>query len=836
MINKETLSNLYEGIINDKELSTEELYSYGFDSDDLVELIAQGSLEKKESDYYSFLKTEDLFNYGKKLILEKNYDKATICFEKCYELDPNHSGVCFQLFLRSISRKDFESAFKYFDILSDTDNPYYSADNNFYLYLLSIITDVPEKYKEYARYIKIDDIKVDFHDKRYKDIPEQNKIRTAVLQGKLPYALKQLKDLTLQYGTLTVQDIITRTLLFQASEVERLSKNTLLELAKSKQYDEIICYLEEKYQRHNLSFTDSYILKLTKELLNIQDNHILPEKRIFQADNIFGAIDEHNYELALQLSNEHNQKYNINGEENVISILLSDICNLINELSLSIHNVDEEKIIPEKVETDLQESIAVSALIKDSTATFSDVIRFLMKSDLENAFRTLSNYMASINKSEYEFLIIDLIKLSLIEKDIAFTKPMIALTYISRGNFNFDISSYIQEFYVAFSKDRFDEARIYLDIISKTNKLGKDCVLTERLLQVLNSAEQALEKSQNVVISVVEGTPVITQNTSKQVAPEKVETNVVEASASIPKETGSEITIEEISSFETRDSEREFIEKKHELLLNGQGMVLLKPMNRERRKRIHEMVKEYSDMVSFSIGEKENRQIVLRYKVFVNGYVDIKNLIRLGNLAYNNGNYDECIQNYLQLLQFGIPKAIVYAKLGLAYMKKGNKELAIDYLTIATYMSKQEKGDFDFTELIADLKGLISEGDKKPRFRMTVKEFENDTESYYGIENFDEITSYILECNLDVESACKQLGMDEEQIDTVKLIYAREYYSQGDYEKGDQFLKSVEKSKTKTKLTLKLLSEIRRNKIFYINRANGTHRRLVLSLQPKKHD
>ena len=216
------------------------------------------------------------------------------------------------------------------------------------------------------------------------------------------------------------------------------------------------------------------------------------------------------------------------------------------------------------------------------------------------------------------------------------------------------------------------------------------------------------------------------------------------------------------------------------------------------------MVKEYPDMVSFSIGEGDNRQIVLRYKPFIDEYVDVKNLINMGNLAYKEGNYDSCIEDYLQLLQFREPKAFVYAKLGLAYMKKWEKDTAIDYFTIATQLSKKEDGQFDFTELIASLNGLIDKEDKKPRFRMKTEDFYNDVQNQYGIENLDEITSYILKSGLDVETACKELGMTDEQIDIIHLIYARKFYSQGDYEKGDQFLKTVEKSKNKTKFTLKL--------------------------------
>lgn len=203
-------------------------------------------------------------------------------------------------------------------------------------------------------------------------------------------------------------------------------------------------------------------------------------------------------------------------------------------------------------------------------------------------------------------------------------------------------------------------------------------------------------------------------------------------------------------------------------------------------------------------------------------------------MAYREGNYDVCITEYLKLLQFGQPKAITYAKLGLAYMKKHDKDKAIDYLTVATELNKQEDGKLDFTELISNLNGSISPENKKPYFKMTTEEFGNDIENYYGIENVDEITSYILECGLDVESACKELGMTDEQIDTVRLIYAKKFYSQGDYEKGNQFLSSVEKSKNKTKFTSKLIEEIKRNKRFYINRTSENSQKLVLTLQPKK--
>lgn len=836
MINEENLNRLYEGIVNGNELTTKELNSYGFNSKDLADLIEQGSLERVKRGYYSFKLIDELFYYGKKLIAVKEYDKATECFKKCYELDSKNFGACFQLFLRSISKKDYESAFKYFEVISDTENQYYSADNNFYLYLLSIITDIPDKHKEYARYLKIEDIRVDFNDKRYQDIPQQNKIRIAALRRKFSYALKQLKDLIAQHGSLTVQDIITRTLLYQAVEVETISKNNLIELVKNKTYEEIVDYLETKQKRHNLSLIDSYTLKLVNEIINLQETQQIPQKTVFQSEKLFEAIDGNNFELALSLSKNYNTKNNINNFENTINLLLTDICDMIKQISSSLQTpieIIKNQFVEEQSEKNLYEEPNLSETNISSSGSFSDVIRFLMKSDLENAFRTLRNYMESLNKMEYEFLIVDLIKLSLIEKDIAFTKPMIALTYVSRENFNFDISNYIQEFYVTLSQNRFDEARIYLDIISKSNTLGQDCILTEGLLQILNNAEAMIDyKKNNQILDNVEKAFIKSQNLSIQQS-NMYSTSII-ISKPITQTESHRVKENSASSTETRDSEKEFIESKHELLLNGQGMVLLRPMNNERRKKIHDIVKKYPDMVSFSIGEGDNRQIVLRYKPFIDEYVDVKNLINMGNLAYKEGNYDSCIEDYLQLLQFGEPKAFVYAKLGLAYMKKMKIDTAIDYFTIATQLSKQEERQFDFTELIARLNGLINEEDIKPRFRMRTEDFDNDAQNHYGIENLDEITSFILESGLDVETACNELGMTNEQIDTIRLIYARKFYSQGNYEKGDQFLKSVEKSKNKTKFTLKLFEEVRRNKRFYINRAKEDSQQLVLTLQPKK--
>lgn len=635
MINDKNLSILYDRVISGKELTTKDLNSYGFNSKDLSKLIEKKILERVKRGHYSFLAIDDLFNYGKQLIANKEYEKANACFKICNELNPNHSGACFRLFLKSIQNKDYESAFKYFSVLADTNNIYYSADYNFYLYLLSIIANIPEQYKNLTKCLTFEDIRVNPYDKRYKDKTLQNKIRAAALQQKFPFALKQLNNLIKSHGSTTIQDLITKTLLSQATAVALSNKETLLKLINHKRYAEVISFLEEKQSQHNLSLIDNYTLKLANEIVAIQETNKAPKHQRLQEINLFNAIEKHNYKVALKLFKDYNSKNNIDNSNNSLGLLLTDLCDLLNQIELSTKN-------------------------KNTTST-----------------------------------------------------PPI------------------------------DEA---------------------------------------------------------------LKANI-----------------------------EEFVENKYKVLLKHKGMILLEHTTDTREKIIHEIVERYPDLRSFNIGEGDKKQIVIKYSPFIKEEIDIKELTSRGSAAYKQGDYNNCIKDYLKILQLDeIPYARAYARLGLVYLKQKKINLAIDYLTVATEISKLGRGSFIFTDLIAALKGQYDKDEIKPRLRMNCSDFRNDVENYYGIENIDEITTLISKNGIDVESAGEQLGMSREQINKVRLIYAKEYYSQGFYDKGDQFLKAVEQSEDKNTDIINLFNEIQKNKSFYINRAIEKPRQLSLKWQPKK--
>lgn len=637
MINEENLNKLYESVIEGIELTTKELNSMGFNSRDLSHLIEQGSIIRVKRGIYELKSVDELYSYGKKLIKKYEHDKVNKCFAKCFEIDPTHKGVCFQLFLRSVKNKDYKKAFEYFDVFYNNENEFYKADSNFYLYMLSMITELPENYKEFAKRLKFSDFKVDFEDKRYDNVLLQNNIRSFALNQTFTLAIKQFGEYIKEKGRLSVQDILIKILLIQAITVQTQNRNTVIDLIKQKKYEEIIEFYKALSDLHNLCISDEYTLMLTKELLNLIESKSIPEKRYEVADSIFDAIDNKNYELALSLSSNKKQKYNLTSD-GTINLLLIDIVNIIE--------------------------------------------------------------------------------------------------YIKDNNLP------VQE-------------------ISETKK------------------EETLEQLKR---------------------------------------------------------EEKFIAKKYEELLKRKGIVLLDPMSNDRINEILEILKDYRDVIAFVIECGEQKQIVLKYKVETEEHINAKNIISLGNQAYSEKKYDECIEQYLKILQlFDEPLSFVYGKLGLAYMLKKERSLALEYITVANALAIKENLGYDYSELIVSLKcRRYSERVKKPHFKMTEQDFDyNDINNYYGLD-FSEINSYIVESGLDVESACEQLGLTTEETYIVELIYAREFYRQGDFYKGDLFFKYVEMSKNKTKETRKILEEIRKNKLFYQNRQGDNPTELALSLVPKK--
>lgn len=511
-------------------------------------------------------------------------------------------------------------------------------------------------------------------------------------------------------------------------------------------------------------------------MIDIKENHIIPEKKIFDTFNLFEAIDAENYELALSLYNSDEKRKK--EDKNPMYLLL---CKVTDEIQKNI-----------KFKTYMKEKIDVNPIENIVTITnyniFDDMMGYLKRQDFHGCFGVLRSYLVHINKEEYEFLIVNLIQIDFLQNDIYFTRAFNALNDLQQDTFDLDISGYVRDFHIFISQENYEEAKLYLDIISKMKDLVQSEFLVEVLEYTLRSLSTKLNNRKN-------NTTTITEELS-------VPENITE------KENQNTIDSQKVEV----DDDILLINKKLDEVYKN-GIVLLEPMSSERIKGIHSIVKSISDVVSFSIISDNERRVVLRYNPCYDYYVDIKKLLIDGNHAYKRGDFVGCIESYRKVLSFGFPKTYVYARLGLAYMRIGKISLAIDYLTVATELSKREDNYYDFTELIAKLSGKMY----KPSVKMNVKEFINDMHDYYDVPNAEQILD-LVKSGVRIEEACHMYDLTDEDISIVYLILAKKCYAKEMYISGDSYCKVVEKLPNKTDFVKSLLNEVRRNKKFYKNR------------------
>lgn len=278
----------------------------------------------------------------------------------------------------------------------------------------------------------------------------------------------------------------------------------------------------------------------------------------------------------------------------------------------------------------------------------------------------------------------------------------------------------------------------------------------------------------------------------------------------------------------------ETLEKKLELLRTKQGISITKSMKKEKRDKILDEIKELDDISAIEIGALEPKRIVFIYTPRKKDSVEIGPIVKEANKLYGESSYKKALQKYIEILETGKPVTITFARIGLCYMKINSVKKAIEYFTVATELSQKLGEDFDFTELIMKLKGLPVDENSEVKFRAKVNlsDFDNDIDSFYGIDDIEKITELVRN-GLTVEEIGDRFYLTLEQIDIVKLIFARECYIVGNFVMGDSYLKMVERSKNKTDFVISLMTNIVKNKKFFMHRDLSKHKTLCLELIKK---
>ena len=820
MVDNERIYMLYESMMKVEFITTKEIKELGFTQHEIAKLVEEGILIRVQRGFYNFGNVDSLYLYGKSLIDSKKREEGLEVFKRCYALDSTNVNVALQLMLNNVKNKEYDEILKYYDVLYNSDNT--NIRYLYYLYLISFIIELPEHYKDIVKDLKPQDLMVEEIDPYTRLL---NNTIGLVFNGKLPYAYSKRagwhSDKPKGVGDYTEITILKEAVACNVEKKKRIESCIIEE-----NYDEAIELLSQEAEVRELPVYNKYVNFLLNDIvrmINFKEVHDVVSVD-YRVGNLFVAIDNYDYELAIKLSEEHNKANNMDNSKSLIYVLLDRIIKLKKEI---LNIVDEEEIVVDKNDQIIMpEVIDIVEETVDKPVTYSQVVGYILSNDEASYATALASYLRDLGVPYYYSLITSLIEINKI-KGIGINKILTILTQIANDSYVFNENEYIDLFYESVIRREFEVASLYLIILEAVSSLSDDMiselnnvmkmyeyqnseVLEEALDEVLDVNEPLegqleMDMSSTVTVpngSIVDSKKLTDQETYKQagfvpIAKTKPfrKTNVTE---------------------EYRQDE-EFIDAKIADLKENRGLIVLKPMDNVRRKRIHDIVSHRKDAATFSIGNDTNRRIVLRF--VGNVYIPLKETIKIADEAYYRKDYETALRAYLDILGTNNPKTFIYAKVGLTYMKMWKIDKAIEYLTVATELSKQNNEAFDFSDLIASLDGTIEQHEKKPKVKFRLEEF--SAEDNFGVDRIDEMLTYKELNEVDYEEACEQMGFTYEEYLLSLLVLAKRAYENKQDDLGDKFLKMVERSGNKSKKVILKFQEVQKNKKFYKNRGHS---------------
>ncbi len=455
MVNFNTMKNLYEKVLADKILTTEELMDCGFDLLDIPILISLGHIKENDDGNYKFINFQCLNDYYKRT--HKNDKDKVSFYKKILEIDPYNQDYFNELFLDSLIENNYDELINLYLTSPVVKAPERKHFWDFCLLILGNVTILPEELKDYVSKLSLNDFMLEFTDEDFSNM--FNKVAKDVFYKKFSHAFQLFNDYAVSRKLSTYQSII-RALLGDAANASGSFKNEVSDAIKNGNYEEVFNLLSSREESYGLSTFEKYISILARDYISIRDTRVIPTIESYNSYHLYDAIDAHDYKTALEINS--NNRYSSSPE--MVSLILNDICKLIENIkSESVNNTILDK--------------------KHSKAPFtvlSAIKKFLNDKSLDDAFIVIKNYLKGINKEEFYLLCVYLIRLDSLNIDIDFTNFSSELKALG-GDYSFDCTKYIDLFNQYIEKGSIYQAMVCLDIILK---YGPDEVIKELRLNI----------------------------------------------------------------------------------------------------------------------------------------------------------------------------------------------------------------------------------------------------------------------------------------------------------------------------------------------------------------
>lgn len=774
------LEKLYELVIEEKELTTKLLKQEGFSQYEITKMVNDKILVREKRGLYS-LDADGIYDYGRGY-LNLDRPKARKIFHTGYSINPKHEQIGIQLMIEAIEQKDYEKGYCYLKNIFNAKSPFL-YNYNLYLYLFSNLIELDYDDREYTKLLEYDDVAL----KDVKTADEANNIRYHLMIGSFAEAIHLLNSKRISNRNNNyVSEIITYSLTSAVEDKRNKLLTQIKEQIDNDDYDSIVSTIEEEERLHRLDWFFDSLLNISKDIITMRDENQIPEKVDLKYTDVstHSLIYNRNYKMALERQKVYSKSNKVSTQ--VLLKLLQNVVDKENEIEQT-SNSEVESMVDEVNDT--------------SNISYESLMISLLNQDYDNFFNNLKFYLENINHKELEPVIIDIIKLNLQEQKDSSEAVGLLLTRTFMKNYEFNLDYFLNIYYANVYLGNTDIAEKYLEFIKKYKDLTNDTISIDKLGENLE-----VDKKTGQNLFIVEPRIESHNNIEENKTEEKVDKKVI------------------------RKKSVEYFESKASLLSERNPIEILKPMSNSEIKAIYAKAENYDDIiikVAFIDGE---RRILLKrqYTDEESKTIDFIHISDLANEMYKDGDYDKAMALYKKCICHSYnPNPFLYNRVGCIYLLRRGKEKkkAIPYFeaAVSTAIKTHHKNLQYYLALesvIFSLKYDMPEEERKNTSDIHMEEFEfyDDMNDHYGIDAYEDVVALIDEEHKSIEEACLEFNLTAEDINIMKLIYVRNYYSERFYDKGDELYKEVERSTNKTSFVNSLMNEIRTNKKLYQHR------------------
>lgn len=301
---EEKIIALYDLVASEIVLNENSLHKINL-TDEEIKLLCNIDIIKANGNKYDFLDYHGMYLYGLKIL--KNYTgkkdiiKAINCFKKYLESEPNNQACILQLFLCNVRIRRFNSAFKYYVLLDRNAHKGIVKELNLYLFLLNDLIDLPEEYKKYLASLSSNDYLIDENNPSYSNIDLQNSLRISILEKEYreAYKIVQSKD----YWYAKKPEDYFRSCLTEITQRIIQRYTSVLNLLKNGLHGACLKIYQDNLQQGKLEPEEYIAYLLLKKLIHADANDIADDNISPELKELYKAIKEDNYELALSIAN-----------------------------------------------------------------------------------------------------------------------------------------------------------------------------------------------------------------------------------------------------------------------------------------------------------------------------------------------------------------------------------------------------------------------------------------------------------------------------------------------------------------------------------------------------